>query len=345
MPRAGPVFLSHRSSLDHDTGQHPEQAARIVAIERELERRDWLGFERVESPAVDREVLERAHPGSYVDGIARLAARGGGHLDLDTVISTGSYEAALHSAGGAVAAATMLLEGAASHAFSVHRPPGHHATRTRSMGFCLFSNVAIAALHALDALGCKRVMIVDWDVHHGNGTSELLYEDPRVLFVSIHQWPLYPGTGAASELGSGDGVGFNVNLPVPPRSGDDVFTSLVADVAVPLLRSFSPQLVLVSAGYDAHDDDPLADCAVTEDGYATMAWALRSVCAELGVPVGFVLEGGYALGALARSVAATMAALVSDPDDSRSTGQGRNGPVSLALQARERLAAYWPELA
>ena len=281
-----------------------------MAIRQELEALDWLGFKRVDSPSVDRQVLELVHPPAYVEQIERMADQGGGALDLDTVMSAQSFVAAMHAAGGAVQLAEMLVRGQASVGFSVHRPPGHHASSARGMGFCLFNNVAVAARYALDSLGLARVMILDWDVHHGNGTNDIFWESDAVLFVSIHQWPMYPGTGAASEVGDGPGRGLTVNLPVPAGSDDEVYCSLVDDVAVPLARRFEPRLVLISAGYDAHRDDPLAGCEVTEAGFAAMARSMRAVAGELGAPLGCVLEGGYELRALARSVAATMGALV-----------------------------------
>jgi acetoin utilization deacetylase AcuC-like enzyme len=338
-----PVFLAHPSSLEHDTGGHPEQAARITAIERELSARDWLGFERMLSPAVERVTLNAVHPEPYVAAIERASAAGGGHLDVDTIISLGSFEAALHAAGGAVRMVELLVSGAASRGFSAHRPPGHHAVRTRAMGFCLFNNVAVAARYALDRLGMARVMILDWDVHHGNGTNDIFHESDQVLFVSIHQSPLYPGTGPASDVGSGAGEGFTVNLPVPPGSDDTVFLSLVEQVTVPLAEEFSPQLVLISAGYDAHVEDPLADCRLTEAGYAAMAGSMSRVCASLEVPLGCVLEGGYALGALARSVAATLKALVADPGVAAPRAEPADA-APMVRAARERLARWWPAL-
>jgi acetoin utilization deacetylase AcuC-like enzyme len=336
-----PVWLEHPSSLRHDTGGHPERAARLVAIERELSARDWLGFERLSSDLVDRAVLEAVHPAAYIDAIERVCATGGGHLDVDTVVSADSFEAALHAAGGAVQMVDLLLDRAAPCAFSAHRPPGHHALTARAMGFCLFNNVAVAARYALDARGLDRVMILDWDVHHGNGTNDIFHESDQVLFVSIHQSPLYPGTGPASDVGSGPGRGFTVNLPVRPGSGDDVFCSLVDRVAVPLARAFEPQLVLVSAGYDAHRDDPLGECAVTEEGYAAMTRSVRWVGETLDAPVGCVLEGGYDLQALARSVAATLSAL-SEPVAAPAL-DGDGSP--FVAQARERLKEWWPALA
>jgi acetoin utilization deacetylase AcuC-like enzyme len=334
-----PVFLSHPSSLEHETGGHPERAARIVAIGRELDARGWLGWERRESTPVARELLKMVHPEPYVNAIEAFTAEGGGHIDADTVVSRGSFEAALHAAGGAVQAVDLLLDGAVPCAFSVHRPPGHHALPSRAMGFCLFNNVAVAAVSAL-ARGCPRVMILDWDVHHGNGTNDIFYPSADVLFVSIHQSPLYPGSGSSSELGEGDGRGFTVNLPVPPGSGDMEFVSLVRDVAVPLLASYEPGIVLISAGYDAHASDPLAECLVTEDGFAAMAVLIRDAAAAAGVPLGLMLEGGYAQDALARSVAATMDVL----GPAGGTPDVWPDVSPLARDAAARLAPWWPSL-
>jgi acetoin utilization deacetylase AcuC-like enzyme len=339
-----PVLLEHPSSLGHDTGAHPEQPARIVAVERELEARDWLGYERVRSPAVERSRLAAVHPESYIAAIEAAAVGGGAQIDPDTVVSGGSFAAAIHGAGGAVELVDRLLTGAAPTGFSLHRPPGHHAERTRAMGFCLFNNVAVAARWALDGHGLERIMIIDWDVHHGNGTNDTFHADPRVLFVSIHQSPLYPGSGPAGDIGSGAGTGFTVNLPVGPGAGDAIYTSLVRHVAVPLARAYAPQLLLISAGFDAHVEDPLADCTVTETGYAVMSAAVRDVGAELGAPVGGVLEGGYALRALGRSVAVTLAELAAPPGSGAAQGSD-SGQAPEARTARGRLSARWPSLA
>ncbi|QEC49947.1 histone deacetylase [Baekduia soli] len=311
---AAPVLFHHPSSLEHDPGPHPEQPARITAIQRALQERDWLGFQRRESPEVTRGQLEAVHPARLIDGLRALCASGGGAIDADTIVSKGSWGAALHSAGGAVAMVDVLLGGEAPLAASVHRPPGHHAEITRAMGFCLFNNVAVAARHARDAHGVGRVLILDFDVHHGNGTQDVFYATDEVLFASIHQSPLYPGTGAPTEHGTGAGAGHTLNMPVPGGSGDAVFTSLVEHVVVPAARRYAPGLILVSAGFDAHADDPLADCRVSDAGYATMASSVRALAAELGVPVGVVLEGGYDLGALGRGMVATLSALAADGD-------------------------------
>ena len=336
-----PVLLRHPSSLEHDTGPHPESPQRIVAIEQVLGARDWLDWDVRLSPAAPRAAIEAVHPPSHVDRIEALAARGGGSIDADTFLSGGSYTAALHAAGGAIAVVDALLgPERAPAAASLHRPPGHHATAARAMGFCLFNNVAIAAQHALARAGAERVMIVDWDVHHGNGTNDIFAERDDVLFCSIHQWPLYPGTGAASDAGRGAGEGYTVNLPVPGGSGDAVFASLVEHVVRPLARAYEPDLVLISAGYDAHADDPLAGCEVTDSGYAAMSASLRATADELGVPLGIVLEGGYDLGALARGVAITLAVVGAE--------QAPPAQVAvhpLATRALDRLRQHWPALA
>jgi acetoin utilization deacetylase AcuC-like enzyme len=332
------LYLHHSSSLDHETGDHPERAARITAIERELSEREWLGYERAEAPPVARAALEAVHPPAYVNRIEEICERGGGMLDMDTVASARSYEAALHSAGGAVHAVQELMAGHAEIAFCGLRPPGHHAEAARAMGFCLFNNVAVAARFALDRLGADRVVIVDWDVHHGNGTNDLFYDTNRVLYASIHQSPLYPGTGALSENGAGSGEGYTVNLPVPPGSGHEEWLSLLEHVVAPIARAHAPDLLLVSAGFDAHRDDPLANCSLTEGSYAALAAAVRRLSVALAAPLGFVLEGGYDLRALARSVAATMAAA----RDGHPPPQLEAGP--LVERARSHYGRWWPAL-
>jgi acetoin utilization deacetylase AcuC-like enzyme len=338
-----PLFLSHPSSLEHDVGGdgfHPEQPARIVAIERELERHGWFGAHRALSPAAERSAIERVHSPAHIDRLEEISARGGGRIDLDTAMSAGSLEAALHAAGGAVELVDRLLDGSCRTGFSAHRPPGHHAERARAMGFCLFDSVAVAAAHAIAARGVERVLVLDWDVHHGNGTNDIFHDSAEVLFVSIHQSPLYPGTGPAADIGEGPGAGYTVNLPVPEGSGDAEFRSLVEHVVVPLGERFEPQLVLVSAGYDAHRDDPLAGCAVTEAGYAAMTSATLELARRLDVPLGCVLEGGYAIGALAGSVAATMAVLAG----ADAGAAAAVGVSPLAQAALARLQRFWPGL-
>jgi acetoin utilization deacetylase AcuC-like enzyme len=332
------LYLRHPLSLEHDTGRHPENAERIRAIEAKLEAEAWHGLEVVEAPAATLEQLERVHPRSHIEAIESLSAAGGGMIDLDTVASERSYDAALRAAGGAVHAVDRLLGGDARFAFCALRPPGHHAECTRAMGFCLFNNVAIGVAHALAEHGVGRAMVVDWDVHHGNGTQEVFYSSPEVLFASIHQSPLYPGTGDEGERGDGEGEGFTVNLPVDPGAGPDEFLSIVQTVVVPMARGFEPRLLAVSAGYDAHRDDPLAECLLDEAAYADMAASLRDVAAELEIPVLVCLEGGYALGALANSVSATIAAF-------SGSAAPRAAPPGPAFRYRSRLRDRWPQIA
>ena len=337
-----PVLFRHPSSHDHETGSHPERVERIEAIELVLGARDWLGWDQRESPAVPRKVLEAVHPSDYVQRIESISLSGGGHLDMDTVLSTGSWECALHSTGGAVAMVDALLGGEARYGASVHRPPGHHAEPDRGMGFCLFNHIAVAARHALDAHGAERVLIVDFDVHHGNGTNDIFHATDEVLFCSVHQSPLYPGTGPAGDIGEGAGAGYTVNMPVPPGSGDEVYCSLIEHVVVPLGREYAPRLVLVSAGYDAHHADPLGSCNCTAEGFAAMTASVRRLADELDVPVGLVLEGGYDLEGLAISLLASLEAL--DAPEAPAADPGLQ-VHPLATAATERLVERWPALA
>ena len=340
MPRT--VWLRHELSLAHDVPGHPERPARIVALEAAMDRHDWFGCELREAPEASRESLLAVHPARHVSRIEELSARGGGRVDMDTIAVGATYAAALRAAGGGVALVDALLGGEAAAGFSALRPPGHHAEPDRAMGFCFFGNAAVAARHAATAHGAERVLILDWDVHHGNGTNEIFRGDPSVLFVSIHESPLYPGTGPASDVGTGEGEGYTVNLPVPARSGDETFRSLVDHVVLPLIAAWEPQLVLVSAGFDAHSLDPLASCRVTEQGYAAMTASLRRACGDLGVPLGMLLEGGYSLEALTDSVAALMPVLVADAPPA-ATHTVELHP--LAEAAARRLSPWWPGVA
>jgi acetoin utilization deacetylase AcuC-like enzyme len=330
-----PVFLEHPSSLAHDTGfGHPERPDRIRAIEAELERREWLGWERRRAPTAPLARLLAVHPRSHVDAVRKISARAGA-FDLDTPTSPGSWEAALHAAGGACAMVETLLSGEESVGFSALRPPGHHAEPSRAMGFCLFANVAIAARHALDSLGAERVFVLDWDVHHGNGTNAIFHSSPEVLFASIHQYPFYPGTGPLEDAGSGAGEGYSLNLPVPGGTGGEVFLSLVEHVVAPVVRQFRPDLILISAGFDAHRNDPVGGCRLETASFGQLARWVAAFGDEVGAPVGAVLEGGYDLGALAGSVVATMEGLVDGgPPPSVAREQ-------VAAEAARQVGRYW----
>jgi acetoin utilization deacetylase AcuC-like enzyme len=336
------LWLRDEDFMAHDVPGHPERPARIRALEAEMSAHGWFGAEREQAVEVERELLHAVHPESHVGFIEELCASGGGAIDADTYAVPGTYAAALRAAGGAVRLVDALLGGEIDVGVSALRPPGHHAEATRAMGFCFFGNVAVAARRATTAHGLSRVLILDWDVHHGNGTNDIFHADSDVLFVSLHEYPLYPMTGPASDVGSGAGEGFTVNLPVPGGSGDAAYRSLVEHVACGLISSWRPELVLISAGFDAHRDDPLATCRVTEAGFAGMAASLRRASDAVGAPLGIVLEGGYDLGAIARSMAAVMPVLVDASTPSAEAVAVDLHP--LARDARSRLARYWPDL-
>jgi acetoin utilization deacetylase AcuC-like enzyme len=272
-----------------------------VAIEEALDAVGWLGLERAEAPAAERAAVERVHAGELIDTLERFCAAGGGMLDLDTVVSRDSFDAAMHAAGGAAWAAERLIAGDDRLAFCAMRPPGHHAERGKSMGFCLFNNAAVGAAHAVAECDAERVLILDWDVHHGNGTEDIFAASSQVLYASIHQSPLYPGTGPADFAGIGEGEGYTVNLPVDPGAGGEEFRALVEHVIVPIARRFEPRLLVISAGFDAHRDDPLASCLLDTGDYRELAALMRRLGEELEAPILVCLEGGYAPGALAVS--------------------------------------------
>jgi acetoin utilization deacetylase AcuC-like enzyme len=306
------LLYMHPSSLEHDPGAgHPESPARIRAITAMLEREErkgaLVGVERREPPRASRAQLERVHEPSYVEAVlAAVPATGHVHLDADTVISPGSGEAALRGAGAAAAAVDAVIGGEAGRALCALRPPGHHAEAARAMGFCLFNNVAVGARQALEVHGVERVAIFDFDVHHGNGTQHLFEREPRVQYLSTHQWPLYPGTGARAETG----VGNLVNRPLPAGTGSREWRRVVEDDILPAIDGFAPGLVMISAGFDAHRADPLAMLELVEDDYGWVTHELMSLAARhAGGRVVSVLEGGYHLGALASSFLAHLDAL------------------------------------
>ncbi len=331
------LYVRHQSSFRHETGAHPENARRLVAIEEAMDDRDWMGLERIEAPAASREQLLRVHDAGHIDAIEAHVAGGGGMIDMDTIASEGSWEAALNAAGGAAAAAERLIGDGGGFAFCGTRPPGHHAERGEAMGFCLFNNVAVAAAHAIAECGAERALVYDFDVHHGNGTEAIFYEDPTVLYASVHQSPLYPGTGAAGDTGRGEGEGFTLNMPVPPGAGNDEFLSLTQHVVAPVARELRPGILFLSAGYDAHRDDPLAQCEVDEEGYRRIGATFAALGEELGIPVVVCLEGGYNVTALAGSVVATIEGLQSGNGD----GSASQAP---AIAYRDAFAPYWPVL-
>ena len=303
------LYYSDPACLRHDNGMgHPEAPARIEAIERLLKSDPLPGLARRPAPEATREQLERAHPARYVSRILDAVPDDGlARLDADTTLSPGSGEAILKGAGGACAAVDAVLAGEAKRAFVGMRPPGHHAERERAMGFCLFNNVAVAALQAREAHGIGRIAIVDFDVHHGNGTQDIFWDDAETLFCSTHQMPLYPGTGAKSETGSRNTV---VNRPCPPGTDGATWRRLMEAEILPRLDAFRPELVLVSAGFDAHATDPLANMALVEDDFHWVAERLVELAERhADGRVAAVLEGGYNPPALAASVRAFLTGL------------------------------------
>ncbi len=303
------LYYSDPACLEHDNGPgHPEAAVRLRAIETMLQDAPLQGLVREPAPEATREQVERAHPSAYVGRILDAVPNTGYvGLDADTTLSPGSGGAILHAAGGAVAAVDAVLGGQAKRAFVGTRPPGHHAERATAMGFCLFNNVAVAALHARHAHRLGKIAVFDFDVHHGNGTQDIFWDDPETLFVSTHQMPLYPGSGARGEQGS---RGTIVNLPYPPGTASKAWRALVEREVLPRMEAFAPKLVLLSAGFDAHERDPLAQTALVEDDFRWVAErAVESAERHAEGRVVAVLEGGYDPPALAASVQACLEGL------------------------------------
>jgi acetoin utilization deacetylase AcuC-like enzyme len=327
---------------EHDAGAgHPERPERLDAIRIGLLDADLEG--RLESmaprPATHAE-LGRVHTAAHVAAVVATDGRTV-RFDADTQAGPRSHAAALLAAGAACDAVDRVLDGTLDRAFCVVRPPGHHAEADRAMGFCLFNNVAVAAAQALDR-GLERVLIIDFDVHHGNGTQHIFAADRRVLYVSSHAWPFYPGTGALQETGEGDARGFTVNLPMPMGCGDGEYAHLYREIVVPIGRAFDPELVLVSAGFDASLGDPLAGMRVTAAGFAELAGAcLETASGAAGGRAVFVLEGGYDLDALSAGGASVAGQLLGDP---RPKVSAACAPAFAALVASQRrfLATWWP---
>ncbi len=332
------LYFRHPSSLLHETGSHPECPDRIRAIERALDDAGWAGLELREAQPADRAQLELVHTAAHIERIEAFCRSGGGMLDMDTIAVEASWDAALRAAGGASQGAAAVLGGEAPFAVSGMRPPGHHAESDRAMGFCLFNSVAVAAASAIDSGAARRVLILDWDVHHGNGTAQIFAARDDVLYISIHQSPLYPGTGHPREIGTGAGEGYTVNLPVPAGADGPLFLSLVQHVVAPIAREFSPDLLAISAGFDAHADDPLADCELLDSDYAQMTASMRALGTELGAPLLICLEGGYELDALGRSMLATVRAA----GDSLAPAVA---PLSPSAAARDHFRGRWRTLA
>lgn len=328
--------------LKHDTGQHVENAERLEAIISHLEE---TGLKQQLIPIEPRpasiDELLLVHSEQHILHVQDVARRGGGWLDPDTVVSPGSYEAALYAAGGAIRAAMAVMDGEVGSAFALVRPPGHHATPRWAMGFCLFNNLAIATKYALTRYNLERIAIIDFDVHHGNGTQEVFYDNPQVMYISTHEYPHYPGTGSIDETGSGAGKGTTVNIPLPAGCGDSEYLLVFEQIIIPMARQFNPQLILVSAGYDGHWADGLAMMQVSTTGFAQMVKTVKQVADEsCNGRLVFSLEGGYNLTALAASVKATFDVLLGNGSIEDPLGQsprkfGDPGITSLIRAIKE----------
>jgi acetoin utilization deacetylase AcuC-like enzyme len=303
------VLFTHDACIEHDPGPgHPECPDRLRAVRARLEESDFAALQVRIAPRAEVEQIARVHPRAFVEELlAAMPDKGYARIDADTIVSPGSKEAALRAAGALCAAVDTVMAGEASNAFCAVRPPGHHAEPRTPMGFCVFNSVAIGALHAQQAHGCKRVAVVDFDVHHGNGTQRMFEDDASLFFGSTHQYPLYPGTGARSERG----VGNIVNAPLPPGATGADFRHAMSELILPRLSEFQPDFILISAGFDAHEDDPLAGLRLHEDDYGWVTTEIlrvaRSSCEGRVVST---LEGGYDLDALARSAASHVHALM-----------------------------------
>ncbi len=323
--------------LEHDTLSHPENAARLRACSELLQASGWL--ERLERPPcrdATEEELGRIHDARHIARMRRIGEDGPVMVLPDTMANRGSFAAAVRAAGACLGAAEAIVRGDFAAAFCLTRPPGHHAVAAAPMGFCFFNSVALAAAHARAALGLDRVAVVDIDIHHGNGTQDAFYEDASVLYVSTHQYPFYPGTGALQETGRGSGAGATLNLPLPGGCGDAEYARLMAGVIAPKLRAFRPQLVLVSAGYDAHYADPIdgALMRLSCAGYAGLVATLSELASELcDGRIVVALEGGYDLTALSWCVRNSIEALAGEPPASDPLGPSPAGgaPANVRL--------------
>lgn len=308
MNRTGFLVSGYR----HDTGAHPESAKRLAAVEDLFHDTDLHPhLLRLQPRAAEVDEISEVHDRLYVLQVREACAGGVRALDPDTFISPESYEEARLAAGGVLAAVDAVMNGEVNNAFCAVRPPGHHAERDHAMGFCLFNNVAVAARYAQKKHGLEKILIVDWDVHHGNGTQNAFYDDPAVLYFSIHQYPHYPGTGSRNQAGEGEGAGFTLNHPLPAGSGDREYLDAFENLLTPAADQFKPDLVLISAGFDAHKDDPLAGMQVTEKGFRDMTECLACLAEKYARGrIVSVLEGGYNLSALKRSVKAHLSVLI-----------------------------------
>jgi len=337
--------------LQHDTGEHPENASRLALAMAQLQQANLLPrLAPVGVEAASLADLARVHDPSLVQQVRQLSQRGGGFIDSDTVVGPRSYEAALCAVGGSIVAVRAVLAGQVQSAFALVRPPGHHATRAEAMGFCLFNNIALGARYALSRHRLNRILIVDWDLHHGDGTAHIFDNDNRVLYFSTHQSPAYPGTGAVREIGQGKGAGFTINVPLRPGAGNAQYVKIYRALLDPVARAFKPELILVSAGFDIYYQDPLGEMKVTPRGFAYLTRILMNIADDCcGGKLVMVLEGGYHIDGLTESVKSVLRELcdetqVTDEELFRIEGEGeeRFSPTEPLIQSvMEQIKPYW----
>ena len=337
-------YLGHGSEFTH-----PETPQRLISIYEMLDNPDmaWK-FTGIDARHATREELERVHRSSYIDFIAQTAGKKMTMLDPDTVATAETYDAARLAAGGFMNAIDSVVSGETDNAFALVRPPGHHAQTAEAAGFCIFNNIAIGARHALARWGMERILIVDWDLHHGNGTAETFYEDRQVLYFSTHQSPAYPGTGSLEETGKGPGLGYTINVPLRPGADDAFYLRIFREILCPVVREFRPEVILVSAGFDIYIGDPLGEMKVTPEGFACLTRVLLTLADECcNGRVAIVLEGGYNVLGLTRSVRAVLLELfgetrATEETLSRVAANTDEACNRLIRRVKEKIGPFWP---
>ncbi len=337
------ALVTDRLYLKHFAGRsHPERPERIEAMIEMAESLDRPNLRMLTPRPATLEEIALCHDADYIALVERTASVPRFDFDPDTHTCADTYRTALLATGGVLTAAEAVIDGAADNAFALVRPPGHHARPARAMGFCFFNNVAIAARWLLAARGLERVMIVDWDLHHGNGTQEIFYESAQVLYASTHQYPHYPGTGSLHEMGAGEGAGFTVNAPMPAEYGDDEYLRFFDEFILPIGRKFKPEFIIVSAGFDCHFRDPLGDMRVTEDGFVAMTRRIKQLAAECcGGRMIAALEGGYDIEAIVGSGRAVIEELGREADEPIAKARGGDRVMPIIERAAHGVGKFW----
>ncbi len=339
-------FVYHEDYLKHNTGNHPENAERLRAIMWQLKESGFMEkLRRIVPVKASEEQIAYVHVPEYIKKVKAMCKGGGGMLDLDTPICRDTYGIALLSAGGVIKAVDEVMDESNNlrHIFALIRPPGHHATANKGMGFCIFNNIAITAEHLKRRYGIKRVLIADWDVHHGNGTQEVFLEDPSVLYLSTHQYPHYPGTGWIDEVGKGEGEGYTVNVPLPAGTDDVGYLYALQNILVPIANDFNPEFVLVSVGFDAHSADPLASMNVTSSGFGSFTDVIKEIAEKNSKGrIIMALEGGYNLKAIAESALSVFNSLLSNAREKKEVAMREEEKVRKRVEEIKAVQRkYW----